>query len=374
MCSEGADIPGALKSRAAANKAGLSGVINRDRLAWRMHSPHLPKVLTDGLNAPVQYLAILLLLFPALAYTFAAARQRRLLWRWRDLRLALAPPEIYRAKSVRFDISMFLAQLFLILPSVTYVGALYSAQALADALRHQLGAPTISIGAGNVVADTILQIIASETLGTFGAYIFHYAGHKVPLFWTLHQVHHSTDALSPFSAVRGHPLDTLFGVMVGSVWRAGVMGVVLYFTGGAFTPQTMSLLLILAMASLVQAALNHTHVALCYGWFNRIWVGPTFHQIHHSAQLKHRDKNLGGGIPIWDWVFGAFYLPEPGETFILGLNEQSLGDANPHNSFKGYMIDPMIAFWDELRRLALGSFQHQGGERSRRFPDRSEQT
>ena len=42
-----------------------------------MHPTHLPKVLTDGLGASVQYLAILLLLFPALAYAYAAIKQRR---------------------------------------------------------------------------------------------------------------------------------------------------------------------------------------------------------------------------------------------------------------------------------------------------------
>jgi sterol desaturase/sphingolipid hydroxylase (fatty acid hydroxylase superfamily) len=324
-----------------------------------MHPPHLPKVLNDGLGASVQYLAILFLLFPALAYAYAAIKQRRLLWRWSDLRAALAPAHIYQTQSVRFDIAMFWVQIFLILPPLTYVGALYTAGQFARVLQHHFGAPAIGLGAGHPIAATTIQILASEILGTFGAYIFHYAGHKVPLFWTLHQVHHSTDALSPFSAVRGHPVDTVLGVIVGSSWRALVVGVALYFTGGGFTTWSISLFAILSLASLVQGALNHTHVPLCYGWFNRLWVGPSFHQIHHSAEPRHRDKNLGAAFPIWDWVFGTFYLPRPGETFTLGLNEQSLEQANPHNSFRGYMIDPMAAFADELRRLVRGVLKRQ---------------
>jgi sterol desaturase/sphingolipid hydroxylase (fatty acid hydroxylase superfamily) len=301
-------------------------------------------------------MAILFLLFPALAYAYAAARQRRLLWRWADLREALAPAHIYQTGSVRFDISMFWVQIFLILPPVTYVGALYTARQFALVLTHQFGAPAIGLGAGHLIAATAIQILASEILGTFGAYIFHYAGHKVPLFWTLHQVHHSTDAMSPFTAVRGHPVDTVLGVIVGSTWRAVSVGVALYFTGGAFTPTAISLFAILSLASLVQAALNHTHVPLCYGWFNRLWVGPSFHQIHHSAELRHRDKNLGGGVPVWDWLFGTLYLPKAGETYILGLNEQALGEANPHNTWRGYMIEPMFAFGAEFRRLVRGVF------------------
>ena len=326
-----------------------------------MHPPHLPKVLTDQLGASVQYLAILFLLFPLLAYGFAAFRQWRLIWRWRDLRQALAPAHIYKTQSVRFDISMFWMQIFLILPPVTYVGALYTAGQFAKVLNAHLGAPTIGLGAGHPIVATTIQVLTSELLGTFGAYIFHYAGHKVPLFWTLHQVHHSTDALSPFTAVRGHPVDTVLGVVIGEAWRVVVVGAALYFTGGGFTPTAISLFAILSLASLVQAALNHTHVPLCYGWFNRFWVGPSFHQIHHSAELKHRDKNLGGGVPIWDWVFGTLYLPQPGETYVMGLNEESLGEANPHNSFRGYMIEPMVAFREELGRLLRAAFARPSG-------------
>jgi len=324
-----------------------------------MHAPHLPKVLNDGLGASVQYLAILFLLFPALAYAYAAVKARRLLWRWRDLREALAPAHIYQTPSVRFDILMFWVQIFLILPPLVYIGALYTAHQFAGFLHASFGAPPIALGAGHPIAATTVQVLTSEVLGTFGAYIFHYAGHKVPLFWTLHQVHHSTDALSPFTAVRGHPVDTVLGLIVGEAWRAVIVGLALYLTGGAFTTTAISLFGILVLAGLVQGALNHSHVPLCYGWFNRFWVGPTFHQIHHSAEPRHRDKNLGAAIPVWDWVFGTLYLPQPGETYILGLNEQSLGDANPHNSWRGYMIEPMIAFGVEFARLVRGVFKRQ---------------
>jgi sterol desaturase/sphingolipid hydroxylase (fatty acid hydroxylase superfamily) len=39
------------------------------------------------------------------------------------------------------------------------------------------------------------------------------------MFWAIHKVHHSAEALSPFTAARGHPLDTLLGIAVGLVSR-----------------------------------------------------------------------------------------------------------------------------------------------------------
>ncbi len=336
-----------------------------------MHPPPLPTVVTDGLTVSMGILAVLFLLFPVIAYAYAAIKQRKLLWTWRDLREALAPAHVYRARTVRFDMAMFAAQLFLVLPAVTYVGALYTAQQFAGFLHAHVGPPPLSIS--NLVIAALIQLAASEILGSFGTYIFHYAGHKVPMFWALHQVHHSTEALSPFTAVRGHPIDTLLGVVVGSAWKTLVVGVALYFTGGGYTPAALSVISVMAVASLMQAALNHAHVPLCYGWLNRFWVGPSFHHIHHSAELRHRDKNLGGGIPVWDWVFGTFYMPRPGEAFTLGLNHQSLGDANPHNSFDGYMIAPMANACREFGKL-IGLGPKQQRRRSFRpaaFADRS---
>ena len=131
-----------------------------------------------------------------------------------------------------------------------------------------------------------------------------------------------------------------------------MVGAALWLTGGAFTPAALTLLGLLGMATLVQDALNHSHVPLSYGWFDRVWVGPLFHHVHHSADLKHRDKNFGGGVPVWDWLFGTMYLPDPHEALRLGLNDDEIGDANPHNTVRGYMVEPLAAFARELGKLA----------------------
>jgi sterol desaturase/sphingolipid hydroxylase (fatty acid hydroxylase superfamily) len=315
-------------------------------IAPRLLQPYLAQLA----GLPI-FLFILFGLFTVLAYGFACAKARRLLVSWHDIRDAISPAEVYSARTVRFDISIFWMALFVVVPASGYLGSLYGAGQFSKLLTAHYGAPVFSLGSGHPVVATAAQVIASEVLGTFAAYIFHYAGHKVPFLWAVHKVHHSAEALSPFTAARGHPIDTLLAVIVELVWRSGVVGAVLYLTGGVFTPTTLSILAGFTVASSVQAALNHSHVKLCYGWFNRIWVGPTFHHIHHSIELRHRDKNLGGGIPIWDWLFGTMYLPDPDEVFDLGLNEHELGDRNPHNSFKGYVIDPTIEFFIEFGRL-----------------------
>ena len=310
-------------------------------------------------NLPV-FLAVMFGLFAVLAYGFTCVKQKRLVAAWRDLRDAVAPTAVYKATTVRFDIKIFWFQLLAVTPAVAFVGSLYSAERLAKLLTGHYGAPALSL-AGHPIAATLVQVFASQILGTFGAFLFHYVGHNTPLFWSLHKVHHSAEALSPFTATRGHPIDTILGGSISFAWRTMVVGAALYLSGGAFTPATLTLLGLLAMATLVQDALNHSHVPLSYGWFNRLWVGPLFHHVHHSADLKHRDKNFGGGVPLWDWLFGTLYLPDPDEALRLGLNDHEIGEANPHNTVRGYMIEPMAEFGRELIKLVGWRSKKTGG-------------
>lgn len=320
-----------------------------------MHPAHWLRAYIDELASLPALLCVLFVFFPAVAYLFACCGQRRVVTAWADIRAAVAPGPVYRCPTVRFDIAIFALQLFLVMPTVGFVGSLYSAEAFAKLLMARSGAAAFNLALGHPLAAALIQVFAAEVLGGFGAYIYHYAGHKTALFWSLHKVHHSAEALSPFTMLRGHPIDTVLGIACSLCNRTLVIGAALYFTGGQFAPLAVNILAVTTLAGLVQVAFNHTHVPLCHGWFNRIWVGPSFHHIHHSLEPRHRDKNLGGGVPVWDWIFGTMYLPRAGETYALGLNEHEIGQANPHNSFQGYILAPMAEFGAELGKLARGA-------------------
>jgi sterol desaturase/sphingolipid hydroxylase (fatty acid hydroxylase superfamily) len=180
--------------------------------ASRLIQPYLAELA----GLPI-FLSIVFVLFAILAYGVACYRRRAFLLSWADIRDAVVPREVYAARTVRFDISIFWMELFVVFPAAGYLGSLYGAEQFAKLLTGRFGAPVFGLGAGHPLIATVAQVIGSEILGTFGAYIFHYAGHKVPLFWALHKVHHSAEALSPFTATRGHPLDGLLGVIVGLV-------------------------------------------------------------------------------------------------------------------------------------------------------------
>lgn len=48
-------------------------------------------------------------------------------------------------------------------------------------------------------------------------------------------------------------------------------------------------------------------------------ASPAFHRWHHARDIT--DKNFAGLLPVWDLVFGTFYLPRGRLPDALGVRE-----------------------------------------------------
>jgi sterol desaturase/sphingolipid hydroxylase (fatty acid hydroxylase superfamily) len=98
--------------------------------------------------------------------------------------------------------------------------------------------------------------------------------------------------------------------------------------------------------------LTHSHIPVSFGGrFNILIGGPVMHQIHHGADEKHHDKNIGGAPTyIFDWLFGTLYLPVRGEKIRFGLNDEEFGPKNPHRTVKDFYLEPLVTAFKELRK------------------------
>jgi sterol desaturase/sphingolipid hydroxylase (fatty acid hydroxylase superfamily) len=66
--------------------------------------------------------------------------------------------------------------------------------------------------------------------------------------------------------------------------------------------------------------LRHSHIWLSYGpILSWIFISPAQHQIHHSMERRHVDKNFGFTLAIWDAMFGCLYVPKERERFRFGV-------------------------------------------------------
>ncbi len=167
------------------------------------------------------------------------------------------------------------------------------------------------------------QAITFVTVSDFLLYWFHRWYHGAHL-WKYHAVHHSSEELDWISAARFHPVNILFGTVLVDValLLAGISPNVMLWVGPFTT----------ASSAFVHANLNWT-----LGPFKYVMAGPVFHRWHHTAADRGGNKNFAGTFPIWDLLFGTFYMP---------ANElpDAYGVADEHfpQGFGGQLIYPFL--------------------------------
>ena len=140
-----------------------------------------------------------------------------------------------------------------------------------------------------------LQAIEMLFLLDFLAYWMHRLFHGRRL-WPFHEIHHSSEELDWLSSVRVHPVNDLVNRVVPAVL------VVL----AGFSP----LVLAGALPFLaIYAVLLHANVDWDFGRLRTVIASPAFHRWHHTGTEDGRDKNFAGLFPLWDLMFGTYYMP-----------------------------------------------------------------
>jgi sterol desaturase/sphingolipid hydroxylase (fatty acid hydroxylase superfamily) len=286
-----------------------------------------------------------------------ARRGRRRALKLRVLIRALFPKRYLRGASTRADIGLFL---FNVLPAGVLLGwALLSAHAIdggvAEALQRGLGAHPAP-----AAPRALLQ--AAATLVLFLAYelaywVDHYLSHRVRFLWEFHKVHHTAETLSPLTVFRVHPVDSLVFANITAVFVGVAGGALSYGLGAQAGPYLLSGTNVILVAFLFATLhLQHSHLWISFsGRLGRLLLSPAHHQVHHSANPAHFNRNFGSCLAVWDWAFGTLHVPSPRrEPLVFGV-EGNPAAASPH-SVTGVLVTP---FLDAAGRLA-GTRQRMG--------------
>jgi sterol desaturase/sphingolipid hydroxylase (fatty acid hydroxylase superfamily) len=83
---------------------------------------------------------------------------------------------------------------------------------------------------------------------------------------------------------------------------------------------------------LVHANLNWT-----FAPFKYLLASPVFHRWHHTALDRGGSSNFAGTFPIWDVLFGTFYMPESELPDAYGIADKSFPE-----SFGAQMLYPFL--------------------------------
>lgn len=274
-----------------------------------------------------------------LAAFLAVPAGRKQMPRLKVWRRALFPNRMITSASGRVDIGYFMFSVFVAGLIISW--AIVSAETVAGAVEAALhrvlgpaGPPILPRPAG----------IAVVTVGFFVAYEFaywldHFLSHKVPLLWQFHRVHHSAESLSLLTNFRVHPVDAVVFANIVAL----VMGIAQAFAGRLLGPGVHPFAIdgIDLVVILFAVALNHLQHSHLWITFGPVWgkwlLSPAHHQIHHSADERHFDTNLGGSLAIFDRLFGTLHMPAAKrERLVFGVGNE----VEAPQSWRAQLITP----------------------------------
>lgn len=272
---------------------------------------------------------------------------------WRAWLGYLFPKENYTSLSARIDIKVWLLNGLVFIP-------LFEASVIIVGLAAGFGVEEVLRGwFGPVAARTpsVWLAVAIQFLGFWlgqgiGQYSGHLAMHKVPVLWALHRAHHSAESANLFTFLRSHPLEHFANGTTRVIGTALGLGLAVYATGGLLAPETVATIFWYNVIYVLIGfrSVDHLHIPVSYGRVLDVLIGsPIMHQVHHSAELRHRDVNMAGAGYLFDWLFGTLYIPAKGEQWRWGLNEEELGSSNPHLSVRAFLLEPLASMRAQMR-------------------------
>jgi len=156
---------------------------------------------------------------------------------------------------------------------------------------------------------TWVMAVESVILLDILIYWTHKLSHEVGFFWRFHSIHHSSERMDWISGIRVHPFD---GIII------AVPAVMLVAAGFQLE--------VVGAAAIIQTILGlfaHANVRWRLRPLHRIVMTPEFHHWHHSNTPESIHSNYSVFLPLWDMIWGTYYMPTDRRPQVYGNGENT---------------------------------------------------
>lgn len=143
----------------------------------------------------------------------------------------------------------------------------------------------------------LLGFVVAET----GFYWGHRLSHEIPFLWRFHSLHHSAERLDFLVNTRAHPIDMVFGRLM------GLLPLVVLGLGGA-SAQGSVVPVILNLVGMLWSFFIHANLRWRFGALEWLVSTPAFHHWHHTRSGPI-NRNYASTLPVLDRLFGTHHLP-----------------------------------------------------------------
>lgn len=256
-----------------------------------------------------------------------------------ELRQGLFRRQVWLHASSRADVVLLLVKSGLALVvSIPWATATLAATLSVGLWLHDVLGPAPDLEWWPRPMVGVLYSLVLFVAWDFSRFAVHRLLHVVPWLWEFHQVHHSAEVLTPLTLYRTHPVETLLFDLRGFLTTSIVAGVFLYvFRGRAVELQILGIHALGFVFNLWGANLRHSHVWLRFGAWERFFISPAQHQMHHGRQRSQQSANYGTWLAMWDRWAGT-WQPAP----IDPIREVGLGHCNHRrDGVISMLVDPV---------------------------------
>ncbi len=295
--------------------------------------------MSDWFFSSLQILIVFLIACGFIVFKYGFRRGVRL----RAILRLLFPARIWINASSLRDIQYFLVNMLVfsgVFGSFTFTIEIISPwlyQRLVD--FSGVPAPTTLSATWCAVIVTAVLYLSYELI----YWLNHYLSHRIPFLWEFHKVHHSATTLTPLSNYRVHPVYAIIFTNAVAVFVGMAHAATHYILGVdvGLTAYAMALYVYMTL----YGHLQHSQLWIPFtGIAGYIFHSPAHHQIHHSTNPAHFNKNFGDSLVIFDWLFGTLYIPSRHpEKLVLGTD----GDVHTQNLTKS-LFYPFYLSWKHL--------------------------
>lgn len=226
-----------------------------------------------------------------------------------------------------------------------FINSLSIASEIYHWLTNTFGAVTsvIFMTDWGVIVYTMTYFVVSD----FSRYGLHLLMHRY--LWSIHRMHHTAEVLTPITFFRVHPLEMVLYHIRFLVVHSVVTGLFIY-TYKVFDFSTiLGASLFVFLSNVLGGNLRHSHIPIGFGMFERLFISPKQHQMHHSREPEMQHSNYGSFFAFWDLLFSTWKRSKGVKEIQFGVKGQA------RQSIVRELVYPLgkwiktIRFWKRTR-------------------------